>query len=526
MAGSLAVQITRAGAAFALSTPSGQSHTVRCCDVPELMVTRDHPETASPWSRRLAHVSLAGERLLVRRADGLELEISTTELLHRIDERTPQTGASASLVIDGCGVLLTAQARDGDPLGRIADAAVVICDGHIAWLGPRSRLRDCTLQLERAERIDAGGRLVTPGLIDCHSHPLFGGQRAREFAMRASGRGYLEIAGAGGGIKATIGPTRSLSFADHVALTSARMTRALRSGTTTSEAKSGYDLSADGELRLLEIARAVDGLHPVDLWPTLLGAHVLPPEYTGERQAYVRLVAEDMIPRAASAGLARSVDVYCDEGAFTLAETRLMLRASQRAGLPVRAHAGQFADLGAAELLAEVGGLSADHLENVSERGIAALARANVVAVMLPGACVQLRMRPPPVAELRAAGVAMAVATDLNPGTSLCETLPIQMWLATTHYGMTVEEAWLGVTRVAAQALGASDIGVLRVGARADLAIWDAAHPADIPYRYGANLLHSVLKAGRTVFAGARLDLLATPQFQGPIKPAGVLGTG
>jgi imidazolonepropionase len=269
------------------------------------------------------------------------------------------------------------------------------------------------------------------------------------------------------------------------------------------EAKSGYALTVEGELRMLEAALAADALHPVDLEPTLLGAHALPPG-RGDRATYIDEVAGRMIPDAAAAGLARSVDVYCDEGAFTLAEARLVLEAGRRSGLHVRAHAGQFADLGAAELVAELGGLSADHLERVSPGGIRAMAAHGVVAVMLPGACVQLRLDPPPVAALREAGVAMAVASDLNPGSSACESLLVPMWLAATHYRMTVDEVWLGVTRHAARALGRPDVGVLAPGAVADLVMWNAERPAEIPYSYGAGtaLVRSVLKAGRPVVLG------------------------
>jgi imidazolonepropionase len=202
--------------------------------------------------------------------------------------------------------------------------------------------------------------------------------------------------------------------------------------------------------------------------------------------------------------MATAVDVYCDEGAFTLDETRAILEAARASGLALRAHAGQFADLGCAELIAELGGVSADHVENVSDAGIAAMAAAGVVAVMLPGACVQLRMTPPRVEAFRAAGVAMAVASDMNPGTSYCETLPVNMWLATTHYGMTVEETWLGVTAIAARVLGRDDIGTIAVGQLADLCLWDAESPAEIPYRFGANLLHSVVKRGAVVVGSGR----------------------
>jgi imidazolonepropionase len=375
----------------------------------------------------------------------------------------------------------------GGGLGVIERGAVAIDGDRIAWVG-------LAAHAPAADRvIDAGGRLITPGLVDCHAHPLFAGDRSAEFAMRARGASYQEIAAAGGGIAATLGPTRAASIDTLVELTRARLDRALACGTTTMEAKSGYDLTLDGEARLLEVARVC--VHAVSLVPTLL-MHVVPPEARGDRDAYVRAFAETLVPRVAREQLARSVDVYCDDGAFTLDETRLVLAAAKDAGLDLRAHVGQFADLGGAGLLASLGARSADHLEQIDAADIAALAAAGVVAVMLPGACVQLRMPPPPVAALRAAGVALAVATDLNPGTSYCEALPIAMWLATTHYGMTVEETWLGVTAIAARALGLTDRGAIEAGARADLALWNADEPAAIPYRFGADLCAAVWCGG------------------------------
>ncbi len=378
-------------------------------------------------------------------------------------------------------------------LGLIDRGAVVIEGEQIAWVGG---IDDLPAAYRGAETIGLGGRLLTPGLIDCHAHPLFAGDRADEFAMRARGASYQEIAAAGGGITATTGPTRAATVEHLAALTQQRMRRALAAGTTTMECKSGYDLTLNGERRLLVVARAIDG-DPITLEPTLL-AHLIPAEAraAADRAEYVRAFAEDLIPVIAAARLATSVDVYCDEGAYTLSETRTILTAARDEGLGVRAHVGQFADLGGAELLGELGARSADHLEQVSAAGIAALAAAGTVAVMLPGACVQLRMAPPPVAALRAAGVALAVASDLNPGTSYGETLPIAMWLATTHYAMTVDEAWLGVTRIAARALGLADRGVLAPGRRADLVAWDTTTPAEIPYHVGANLVAAVWRGG------------------------------
>ncbi|HVV87664.1 MAG TPA: imidazolonepropionase, partial [Kofleriaceae bacterium] len=332
-------------------------------------------------------------------------------------------------------------------------------------------------------RHDVEGRLLTPGLVDCHTHAIFAGDRAREFGLRARGASYLEIAAAGGGIVATTGPTRAASDDELVRLTVARLAGARATGTTTMEVKSGYDLTVDGELRLLRLVARAARASPVQVVPTLL-CHVVPAERRGDRAAYVDELAARLVPAVAAERLATSVDVYCDDGAFTRDESARLLGAARACGLDVRAHAGQFTDQGAAELVASLGGRSVDHLEQVSAAGIAALAAAGTVAVLLPGACVQLRLPPPPVAALRAAGVRMAVATDLNPGSSLASSLPLQLWLATTHLGMTVEEAWLGVTRHAAAALGLADRGVLAAGARADLVVWDVEDPAEVPYRY------------------------------------------
>lgn len=393
-------------------------------------------------------------------------------------------------VVRNARVMTCDPARPG--LGLIDHAAIVIERGAISWVGPESELSST---LAGTSTIDAHGALVSPGLVDCHTHAIFAGDRANEFALRAAGKGYLEIAAAGGGINATLGPTRAATDAALVALLEGRLDRALAGGTTTIEIKSGYDLTVAGELRLLRCIATSAARRSQRIVPTLL-AHLIPPERKADRDAFVDEFADQLVPQVASGTLATSVDVYCDEGAFTLAETTRILRAAHAAGLRVRGHVGQFADLGAAVLLAELGALSADHVEQIDDASIAALARAGTIAVMLPGACVQLRLPVPPVAKLRAAGVPMAIATDLNPGSSHCETLPIQMWLATTHYAMTVEEAWLGVTRHAAAALGVA-AGTLVAGARADLVIWNCDEPAHVPYRYGTDLVETVLVAGQ-----------------------------
>jgi imidazolonepropionase len=395
----------------------------------------------------------------------------------------------SELVIHNARVMTCDPARPG--LGMLDHGAIAISGGAIAWVG------DDAARPRGDRELDAGGRLVTPGLVDCHTHAIFAGDRAGEFGMRAAGRSYLEIAQAGGGIAASLGPTRAATDGALIAALTERLDTALAGGTTTIEVKSGYDLTIEGELRLLRCVAAAAAARTQRVVPTLL-AHLVPPERAATRDGFVTELCDQLIPRVAEDQLATSVDAYCDEGAFTLAESRAIFTAARAAGLAVRGHAGQFRDLGAAELLGELSGLSADHVEQISDAGIAALARAGTVAVMLPGACVQLRLPVPPVDRLRKAGVAMAIASDLNPGSSYCETLPIQLWLATTHFGMTVEEAWLGVTRHAARALGAADVGMLTRGARGDLIVWACDDPAHVPYRYGAaaRLIDAIFVAG------------------------------
>lgn len=393
------------------------------------------------------------------------------------------------LVIHNARVMTCDPSRGG--LGVVERGAIAIDGAAIVWVGGAAD------RPRGARELDAGGMLITPGLVDCHTHAIFAGDRANEFGMRAAGKSYLEIARAGGGIAASLGPTRAASDAALIAGLAARLDAALAGGTTTIEVKSGYDLTVEGELRLLRCVAAAAEARTQRVVPTLL-AHLVPPERTADRAAFVGELCERLIPQVAREALASSLDVYCDEGAFSLAETRAMFGAARGAGLAVRGHAGQFRDLGAAELIGALGGRSADHVEQISEAGVAALAAAGTVAVMLPGACVQLRLPVPPVERLRAAGVAMAIASDLNPGSSYCETLAVQLWLATTHFGMTVDEAWLGVTRHAATALGVP-AGTIAAGARGDLVIWRCDEPAAVPYRYGTSLIDAVYVAGARV---------------------------
>jgi imidazolonepropionase len=382
----------------------------------------------------------------------------------------------------------------GLPYGTIRDAAVGVAGGEIAWVGPAADLpRDAHADCE----LDAGGRWLTPGLVDCHTHLVYAGNRAREFEARQRGMTYAEIARAGGGINATVRATRAASEAELVAQSRPRLAALAAAGVTTVEIKSGYALDPPGELKLLAAARAVAEAEGVDVRTTLLAAHAVPPEFAGRADDYVGVVCHEIIPAAAQAGLADAVDAYCEGIAFTPAQVRRVFEAARAHGLPVKLHADQLSDLAGALLAAEYGALSADHLEYTGEDGVAALARAGTVAVLLPGAFYTLREKQaPPVAALRAHGVPIAVATDCNPGTSPALSLPLMLNMACTLFGLTPEEALAGATRHAARALGLADRGTIVAGQRADLALWDVAEPAEIAYRIGGNACAGVLRAG------------------------------
>ncbi|HWM84628.1 MAG TPA: imidazolonepropionase, partial [Kofleriaceae bacterium] len=381
------VEIARSGAALRVGLRGGERRTLRWIDLAPLLGLPDVRSSRF----RAARVAEAGGCIEVDTNGSVGERIHATDVAG-VAERRPE------LVIETSGTLVTCEGGPDDRLGLVRGGAVVLGGGRILWVGRREEVARCGFDLAGTVRVDAEGALITPGLVDCHAHPIFAGSRADEFALRASGRSYLDIAAGGGGIASTVAATRAADLDELVALTCGRLDRAVACGTTTMEAKSGYALTTAGELRLLEAALAAEALHPVDLEPTLLGAHALPPERGDDRAAYIAEVVEEMIPAAAAKGLARAVDVYCDQGAFDLEETRRVLAAAHASGLALRVHAGQFADLGAPELIAELGGLSADHLENVSPAGIRAMAAHGVVAVLLPGACVQLRLERPPVA--------------------------------------------------------------------------------------------------------------------------------
>ena len=377
--------------------------------------------------------------------------------------------------------------------GLIPDAAIRIAGQAIAWAGPRSAA-------PAGDAIDCGGRLVTPGLIDCHTHLIYGGNRANEFEMRLNGASYAEIAKAGGGIVATVRATRAATAEDLRKAALKRLDSLLAEGITTIEIKSGYGLDVETELKMLRVARALSASRPVDVVTSFLGAHTFPPEYQNDHAGYVKLVCEQALPAAAKAGLADAVDGFCEGIAFSVVEMEQVFKAANALGLPVKLHAEQLSNLGGARLAAGYDALSVDHIEYLDEVGVAAIAASGTVAVLLPGAFYYLREKQsPPVTALRSHKVAIAIATDLNPGSSPVHSLLSSMNMACVLFGLTPEEALLGVTANAARALGRRDRGRIVAGLKADLAFWDVERPGELAYPLGFNPLAAVIRNGDLV---------------------------
>lgn len=383
------------------------------------------------------------------------------------------------------------------PYGAIRDAAIGIREGMIAWVGPRN-----AVPARGALRtLTGGGDWITPGFVDCHTHLVHAGNRADEFERRLLGASYADIAREGGGIMSTVRATRAASEDELAAESAPRLAGLAAEGVTTVEIKSGYGLDTANEMKQLRVARDLAEETGVDVRTTLLAAHALPPEFAGRPDDYIDYVCADTIPAAAREDLADAVDAFCESIAFTPAQTARVFAAARAHGLPVKLHADQLSDLGGAALVAEAGGLSADHLEHTSEAGVAAMARAGTVAVLLPGAFYALReTKRPPLAALRRAGVPIAIATDCNPGTSPVRSLVLMLGMACTLWNMTPEEALAGVTVHAARALGLGDRGTIARGMRADLARWSIAGPAELAYRIGGNACSGVIRGGVPAF--------------------------
>jgi imidazolonepropionase len=383
------------------------------------------------------------------------------------------------------------------PYGAVEDGVIAVEGGRIAWVGRTAELPGRPEGLARDHHV-LDGRWVTPGLVDCHTHLVYGGDRAREFELRLEGASYEEIARSGGGIVSTVAATRAADEDTLFEAARRRLSALLAEGVTTVEIKSGYGLDLETELKQLRVARRLGEMLPVTVKTTFLGAHAAPPEFAERTDDYISAVAAWM-PEVADSGLADAVDAFCETIAFSPAQTARVFEAAVEAGLPVKLHADQLSDLGGAALAARFAALSADHLEYTSEDGIAAMAAAGTVAVLLPGAFYFLReTRLPPVEDLRAAGVPIALATDSNPGSAPLTSLLTVLNMACTLFRLTPEEALAGITKNAARALGiGASHGTLETGKDADFAIWEVERPAELAYRIGFNPLSGVVRAGR-----------------------------
>lgn len=385
----------------------------------------------------------------------------------------------------------------GEGSGLIENAALGWKDGRIVFADAASRLPGPTQALSESVE-SARGKLVTPGLVDCHTHLVFAGDRSHEFDLRLQGASYEEISRAGGGIASTVKQTRALDEDALLAQSLPRARALLADGVTTLEIKSGYGLNLASELKMLRVARAIGESLGISVRTTFLGAHAVPTEFAGRQDDYVDQVCQEMLPAVAASGLADAVDAFCESIAFSPAQTRRVFQTARDLGLPIKLHADQLSDLGGAALCASFGGLSADHIEYTSTEGVRAMAATGTVAVLLPGAFYALReTQLPPIAALRELGVPMAVATDLNPGTSPLLSLRLAMGMACTLFRLTPDEALRGATCHAAQALGLSDRGCLAPGMRADFVLWNAGKPADLCYWIGGTLAHQVYAGGK-----------------------------
>jgi len=387
--------------------------------------------------------------------------------------------------------------NDPRGFGIIEDGAIAIKDGLIAWVGPTDSL---VLPPERhaSEVIEASGIWITPGLIDCHTHMVYGGNRAGEFAERMQGKSYAEIARDGGGIQATVKATRAASEEELQSSAADRLLTMVQQGVTTVEIKSGYGLNTETEIKMLKVARSLAVVLPVSVRTTFLGAHAVAPEFTGKADAYIDMICKEMLPAIAGEGLADAVDAYCESIGFSPTQISKLFDAARKLKLPVKLHAEQLSDQGGAALAAMYSALSAEHLEYASEAGVKAMGEAGTVAVLLPGAFYNLReTHKPPVNWFRQYRVPMAVATDCNPGTSPTCSLLLMLNMSCVLFGLTPEEALLGATRNAAMALGILDkVGILEIGRVADFAMWDISHPSELSYHLGYNPCVGIVKNG------------------------------
>ncbi len=408
------------------------------------------------------------------------------------------------LIIKNAAELLTLSPsfKEESGLGIIRNGAVAIRNGKISWVGRTDELPEAFALKQGRQEIDATGRVVMPGLIDAHTHLIFAGSRENEFEQRIQGLSYLQIAERGGGILSTVEATRKASFEELFSLGKKRLDRILSKGVTTLEAKSGYGLSLQDEVKILKVIRSLQEEHPIDVVPTFLGAHTVPKELRGQRQRYIDLLINEMIPRIGQEGLAQFCDVFCEAEAFSLEESRMILETGKRCGLKPKIHADQLTPGGGAELAAELNAFSADHLEYVSQKGMERMAEAGVTAVLLPGASFFLSMkRYPPAREMIEKGVSVALATDFNPGSSMTESLPLIMTMGCTLFKMVPKEVIEATTIHAARSMGReNEIGTLDIGKNADLLLLDIPNYRYFPYHFGVDHVEVVIKKGKIVF--------------------------
>ena len=382
------------------------------------------------------------------------------------------------------------------PYGIIKNAALAIKNGEIVWLGEQASLP--SFDVFATPTLSIKGQWLTPGLIDCHTHLVFAGSRAQEFEQRLQGVSYEQIAAQGGGIASTVKATRAADREQLFVDAKDRLNTLLKEGVTTVEIKSGYGLDTENEIKLLEVARLLGEHHPIDIKTTFLGAHALPKEYKGRADEYIDLVCNEMLEQVVAGDLADAVDVFCENVGFSYEQTKRVFAAAAKHNLPVKCHAEQLSNQHGAELVAEFNGLSADHIEYLDEQGVEAMAKAGTVAVLLPGAFYFLReTKQPPIELLNQYKVPIAIASDFNPGTSPLCSVQLMMNMACTLFRLTPEQALAGVTSNAAKALGLNDRGVLKVGARADIAHWQISHPSQLSYQFGVNKLSNLWILGK-----------------------------
>ena len=396
-------------------------------------------------------------------------------------------------------VNLATMTEEAKGYGTIENGAIAIADGKIAWLGSQAQLP--RFDVDTVEVIDGGGKWLTPGLVDCHTHIVYGGNRANEFEMRLEGKSYEEIANAGGGIVSTVKATRSASEQSLFQSALKRLTALHQQGVTSIEIKSGYGLDTDNEIKMLKVAKSLGQALPVTVLKTFLGAHALPVEYKDRADEYIDLVCNDMIPKISAKSLADAVDVFCEGIGFNLSQTEKVFAAAKAHNLPIKVHAEQLSNLGGTELAAQYQALSSDHIEFLDEAGIKAMKAANMTAVLLPGAFYFLReTQLPPMDLLRKHGVNMAIATDANPGSSPICSIQLMLNMACTLFRLTPVEALAGVTCNGAKALGLSATkGQLALGYDADIVCWDIEQPAELCYQFGVNPLVNLIQAGKIV---------------------------